>query len=825
MKTIKLLFSVLCWVCGSVPLFGQVHLTQDSLLEQQLYASGLVHTPLPLDAARSYEANGWKKKVLQSVPLMQETGTDGWTHEGVGALSYSTRMTVSGKGSICLRFPTDTGHRATGPANDPDYATYGHSAATYHLGGRNLEGYNRLVFSIYPDCEGARVVNMNLTFTNADTPAKKGYNRPTGSHLINLVNKTWNHCFLEIDEYQRDCVVSLSFSTSLNGRDRTTGDTATYYIGGLQLQTIAGAERTSGWEPSEGKIIYSGTGYFTQGTKTALMSARGQRPGAEDFCLLDAATGKMVYEGRGVIQSTSIGRYLVFDFSAYTRPGEYVLKTASGITTRQFRIGDRIWEDSQWRVLNFIFCQRCGYPVPGKHAACHADLASEHDGKRVSYNGGWHDAGDLSQQTLQTADVTFALLEASEAQRDKNPALAARLREEAEWGLDFVLKNRLGNGWHASSMGLLIWQDGVWGTRDDITSVRTQNFAFDNFLYAAYEAYAALTCTNDPMQREYLCRVAEEDFAYALQKFRRDGYDSFVQPYEHTYNTSKSQFRATVSWAASQLYRLTGKPEYARLAAEHIRYVLACQRIEPLKDEQGTRGFFYRDKTRRSVVHYIHQSREQVYMQALILLCQTQPGHVDRGQWENAIRLYGDYLKGLMNYTYPYGMLPSGVYHREEYKDSANFYALHLFPPADAARLYTEQLSRGVRLDDEHYVKRFPVWFNIFNGNTAVHLSTGKAAALCGHYLKDDELLNIGREQLYWTVGKNPFGQSLIYGEGYNYPQMNNFSSGEAIGEMPVGIRTLGNEDIPYWPQTNNACYKEVWVTSAGKWLSLLAEY
>jgi len=138
---------------------------------------------------------------------------------------------------------------------------------------------------------------------------------------------------------------------------------------------------------------------------------------------------------------------------------------------------------------------------------------------------------------------------------------------------------------------------------------------------------------------------------------------------------------------------------------------------------------------------------------------------------------------------------------------------------------YTEQVKRGVKLDKEHYLKRFPVWFSIFNGNTAIHLSTGKSAAICGNFLKDEELLNIGREQLYWTVGKNPFGQSLIYGEGYNYPQMNSFSSGEMTGEMPVGIRTLGNDDIPYWPQTNNACYKEVWVTSAGKWLSLIAEY
>lgn len=100
----------------------------------------------------------------------------------------------------------------------------------------------------------------------------------------------------------------------------------------------------------------------------------------------------------------------------------------------------------------------------------------------------------------------------------------------------------------------------------------------------------------------------------------------------------------------------------------------------------------------------------------------------------------------------------------------------------------------------------------------------GIAAAIAGRLCDDKELKDIAREQLYWIVGKNPFCQSLIYGEGHRYPQMNSFSSGELTGEMPVGIRSLRNSDEPYWPQTNNACYKEVWMTSAGKWFSLLAQ-
>lgn len=137
-----------------------------------------------------------------------------------------------------------------------------------------------------------------------------------------------------------------------------------------------------------------------------------------------------------------------------------------------------------------------------------------------------------------------------------------------------------------------------------------------------------------------------------------------------------------------------------------------------------------------------------------------------------------------------------------------------------------EHTSIGTfRVADFTSVRRFPTWFSIFNGNEALLLASGKAAAVLGNLLGDRELLDMGCRQLYWSVGENPFCQSLIYGEGHNYPSMDSFSSGELTGEMPVGIRAKGNGDVPYWPQTNNACYKEVWVTSAGKWMSLLAEY
>jgi hypothetical protein len=821
-KTVTLLLLAVCGVVSG----QQLRPTGDESLDREIIRTGFIHSPLPLDNSRSYESYGLKKKVLHSEPLPAASRASsplaGWSHSGLGAMTFSKTTTVSGNGSIRLSYPTFTGKRAKGPASDPDYAVYGHAGVSYAAGSADWEKFNRIAFYIYPDCAGARVVNINFTFVN-EGAGKPGYNRQSGGHLVNLANREWNRCFLDIGEYQRDRVAKIGFSVSLKGRDRTTGDSAIYYIDRIELQQVEDPDPVSGWMPAGNRLAYSTTGYMKGDRKTAIANA-GQNGRSNRFELLDARNGKTVYSGQAKREKTTIGEFDILDFSAFDQPGAYHLK-AGDATTPPFRIGADIWDGSLWRVLNFIFCQRCGYPVPGKHGTCHADLCSKHDGRMISYAGGWHDAGDLSQQTLQTGDVTFAMLEAYNRLKGSNDPLAMRLLEEAEWGLEFVLRNRYGDGYRASSVGLLIWQDGVSGTTDDISTVRVQNLAFDNFLYAAYEAYAAMTIDRDPMLQEYLRRVAKEDFEFAMKRHNEVGYGEFIHFYEHSYNTSESQYMATVSWAASMLYKLTGDTCYAGKAAEFIRYTLDCQPRQPLNDPNGTRGFFYRDRLRKSIVHYIHQSREQVYMQALSLLCETQPRHADRNHWAESIRLYGDYLKSLMPYTAPYGMIPSGVYHVEEHRDSAGFYRLHLFPPANAGELYVEQVKKGVPLDGEHYVKRFPVWFGIFNGNTAIHLSTGKAAAICGKFLKDEELLRIGREQLYWTVGKNPFGQSLIYGEGHNYPQMDSFSSGEITGEMPVGIRSLDNEDIPYWPQTNNACYKEVWVTSAGKWLGLVAEY
>ena len=169
-----------------------------------------------------------------------------------------------------------------------------------------------------------------------------------------------------------------------------------------------------------------------------------------------------------------------------------------------------------------------------------------------------------------------------------------------------------------------------------------------------------MSIDHDQMLKTNLKKIAKEDFGYAIKRIEELGYDEVInKSHGHAKMTSQSQYMASVSWTASMLYKLTGEKYYADKATEFIKYVIQCQRAEPLNDKSMTRGFFYRDLTKKSIVHFTHQSRDYVYMQALTELCKTQPDNPDYKTWENSIRLYGDYLKNIMQYVAPYGMVPS----------------------------------------------------------------------------------------------------------------------------------------------------------------------
>ena len=813
----KILALSLLFICPFRLLFAQI----DEKLKNDIRNTGYVHSPLPLDYRKSFESFGLTKKVLASQMLCDMEDLNKWSHKGIGGMSLTTERSISGTHSM----------RLVAPATYPQFLGwglgFGTSLASYDVGSANWEKYNRIHLYIYPNCEGARSIYLNLYVENdgkIKVPDKYGRE---GYHEINLINNQWNECFVEMSELARDKVTKISFAIEVFGKERTMGDSLKFDIDAVSLQTVENPEVVSGWMPAESRIIYSTTGYRVESKKSAIVRIKNNNG---KFKLINNITKGVVYEGSIKSRKTEIGTFETIDFSDFKKEGQYFIRVGD-VTTKPFYINRNIWDNSAWRVLNFIFCERCGYAVPGKHGVCHSDLHAIFNGQIFPFNGGWHDAADMSQQVLQSGEIIYSLLEMANRAKEKNEKeLFLRLQEEAEFGIDCILKGRLGDGYRAQTWGTNLWTDGFIGTNDDSTrrrQVHVHNRAFENFVFAGIEAYASMHIENDNALKENLRKVAIEDYAFAKKRFDSLSFNdlsSIGGGGDHAAMASNSQYSANISFVASLLYKLTGDNFYADEAAKAIQYTLQCQRIEPLNDKDKLSGFFYRDLNKKSIVHYTHQSRDQMYMQALTALCETQPNHPDYKKWAESIRMYGTYLKTIMQYVQPYGLVPSGVYNIDEVKDSVNFYKVQVGIFSGAANDYKEQLENGIKLDDAHYLRVFPVWFS-FKGNAAVQLSTGKAAALCGKFLKDKELMNIAEQQLFWIAGKNPFGQSIIWGEGSNYPQLYTALPGETVGGIPVGMQSRFNEDTPYWPQFNTATYKEVWGAPAARWLSLISEF
>lgn len=842
--------------------------------QKDLIKSGFLHRPLPLYEEGALEKEWEKRCVLSKRAVYGKDTKIRPVHQGEGSIYCAADETGCQITVLTGKTVTYCWPEAMSP--DGDCAFYGTVHAKFILDSENWENYNCLTFYIKPDCDGSRIVNMNLGVINEGAIKVPDEYYREGTHVVNLINHQWNRCCWEFGSMARDQITELDFSCRLNGKDTATGEDVRFLVKEVYLENTEAPEPDKGWFCKKDGTAYSSSGYFIKGDKTAITAMP-----VESFKIIDQTNGNIVLEGESRISTYHGEEYRILDFSALEQEGTYYIQ-AEEVKTGPFPVGEEVYEEALWKVLNFLFCERCGYPVPERHGRCHHDVTARYGDKILSFGGGWHDAGDMSQQLIHTAEVTLALLEMAEAVKkraeskketvtaknkkgtvsaeiqkdtgdtkhikevapakdrkettpgedikDTSPEgskhmdfsvlLYERLVEEALWGLEFVIGSRFGDGYRATSAGLVRWTNGIIGDEDD-ENVRFHNHAFENLLCGGICAAAAGLLEESDRELSFKClEIAKEDFAFGLERFKTVGMELPIM-WEHTYSSSKSQYYALIVWSASLLYEKTGERQYGETAAEYGSYLLECQEVN--EGRSGFCGFFYRDEQKKAIVHYSHQSREYMFVQAFERLCKTQPEHKDRQRWEHALFLYGGYIKKLMGYASPYRMLPAGIYHEEEIQDKETFGLLHLLVDYEAQKEhYKEQLKQGIPLKEGYYIRNFPVWFS-FRGNTAIHLAMGMASAAVGGYFKDPGLVQAAKEQLYWISGKNPFHQSLIYGEGDRYAQQYAVMPGEMTGEIPVGIQTNEDEDIPYWPHNNNATYKEVWTSSACRWLFTLA--
>ncbi|HEX5830955.1 MAG TPA: glycoside hydrolase family 9 protein, partial [Gemmatimonadaceae bacterium] len=591
------------------------------------------------------------------------------------------------------------------------------------------------------------------------------------------------------------------------------GDRVAFEIGRLELQRVDPDHHT-GWNVAPGRISFSHTGYQTGASKTAIASDLG----ASEFSVGrvdDTALGETVLRKPVRTVHGRLGEFQELDFSEVNASGSYVIR-AGDRSTRPFRIGEDVWRGTIWKALNFFYGNRCGHHVPGSHGVDHLDWFATHGDQRIAMSGGWHDAGDLSQGVINTGEATYALFELAERlqARGDDPALLARVIEEGTWGLDWVLRVRFPGGYRMGFASHNLWTNNVVGDADDRTR-EAKNNPNANYIAAAAEAIAyRVLREREPELAARSLRIAEEDWSHAVV-----GVEDSTTRHTPAFAASRLELAGIGVTASLELYRATGKQQYAEQAVELARVIVASQQTRRVGRDFPLAGFFYTGPERDTLFHQFHRGNDQAPIVALTQLVETLPEHPDWMRWYATVARYADYQRESATTTAPYGVLPAYVYRLRDTVQIPDSGALHLATRA----AYRAQVLAGMPMGDGWYLRAFPVWF-ARRGNFGILLSQAKALTTAARLRGDSAAADLAQRQAQWIVGRNPFVQSTMYGEGYDWAQQYSVSSGDFVGSLPVGMQSRGVTDLPYWPSQNTYVYKEVWLHSASRWLWLVAD-
>lgn len=767
--------------------------SQDELLKKQLDQSSYLRTTMqPSDADAGLTR--WLKKTVQqsrSLPLAEDF--EHLKTNGPGNIIIDHSITKSGKGSVLLSTPSSL------PVKNPSNRSYAFAEVIRPLNKENLEGFNRFSVWVYADLPGLYSAFVGCTLYNEGKKIMPTPGRFEGQHYVNVYPNKWQQIIWEIPDLYRDAVTGFSVNIMLGGAPKGGGDSMKLYIDDMRLEKV-NAENTRGFNLREEAIAFSNSGYKTNALKQALM----QHSNQTEFSLLDK-NNKIVYKGKGKQLDNS---FVQFDFTDFNTPGYYRIK-ANNITTPAFPIGNDAYLATAWHTLNFFYAERCGYDQPGIHQACHQDVTCIHpDGRKITVNGGWHDAADLTQGVGNTARGGMAMLELAGAVKNKNKQLYNRLLEEARWGLNWTMETRFGDGYRDGGLIIGIWSDNITGTKDDMQTKATNN-PFDNFIAATYCAMAVPFYKDDLVFSRWCKNSAVEDYHFA-----KDSLKAFVT------NKNETELYAQATVAAMQLYRLTKEKKYVNDAAMYARVVMSCQQIERLKDWSiPLHGFFYESHEQKRILEFFHRSNEELMMQGITMLLTDVPAHADAAQWKASCEAYADYLLDISNSITPYGILSAAVYELNN-ADFAGIYHEGDQVGMPSMEEYNAEVKNGIHLSGNFYLRRFPVAYQ-FRGFHAILMGKAKAAFTLATLLKNKKLKDIATRQLEYIVGYNPFAMSTIYGDGFNYPPLYGGYAGDVVGAVPVGIETFENDDEPYMPMQVNATYKEIWThTTAGvMWL------
>jgi hypothetical protein len=726
------------------------------------------------------------------------------SNSSVATIELSKQFVHEGSQSMLMTTPT----RLDGPA-PKNGRQWGRSGVRRTFKGEDWTAYNRISIWIYPDLPGFYTTALDCMIYNDGSVKLPAIFAQEGQTSLVLKNHQWNHVVWEIGNVARDKITGFEMSYGLSGSYPGEADKIHFYFDQMELEKVD-ADKFEGWDVWPGRISYPHTGYQSGAQKSAIAN----NIDAKDFRLINQDNGDVILTKPIENVTSHIGTFQVMDFSEVRKPGNYVLE-AGNVSTKPFRIDADVYERTVWKALNFFYAERCGIEIPGIHDQEHQDWICVHEGKKIVINGGWHDAGDLSQSFEGTEEITYSLFSMAEKlkARSDNPALYDRVLEEAKWGLDWILKTNFGDGYRNTGSLNSRRTNNIIGDDDDLIAT-AQNNPMANFEAASVEALAyRVLKDSDPRLAAHALKTAESDWKYAAagmasvkpsQDIWRGTFDS---------NNVEDELPSQAILSSLALWKATGDKKYADMATKLAPVIMnAQQRKRPDWDTPLT-GFFYTTTAKERILHYCHRGREQAPTMALTALCDAYPDSPDWMKWYSSVTLYSEYLKTISKYSAPYNIMPASVYVDTEY--------MHV--PESRKESFRNQVLKGIPMGKGHYLRIFPVWMD-YRGNFGTILPQAQAMASAAHLRGDLSSAELSAHQLEWIIGRNPFAQSTMYGEGYDYTPLYTPSSGDIVGALPVGIQTRGDDDAPYWPVQSMWTYKEIWGHPVTNWIWLLKD-
>jgi hypothetical protein len=761
---------------------------------------------MPIDHANSAESAWVRKPVLAKRALDDMTVAATWRFSGTGSITFPEKPRLGDMRvlRVDMQMFTDT------PA--PNRSRLSTVNLQRAFAGEDWSGFNRISMWIRPDFSGFPMLPLQIVLHNDGKEKVPDRYQREGIHFVTL-DSGWQHVVWEIEPLARDRVTMLEIGYWVNKMLAAPGDRVGFEIGRLELQRVDPDHHT-GWDVAPARIAFSNTGYQKGFSKTAFASDLA----APEFQLIrmnDGAKNEVVLRKPVQTVRTRLGEFQHLDFSEVNASGRYVIQSGK-VSTRPFSIGNDVWTGTIWEALNFFYGERCGFAVPGSHGIDHLDWFATHGDQRIVMSGGWHDAGDLSQGVINTGEATYSMFALAErlGARGGDKELTARLIEEARWGLDWVLRVRFDGGYRIGFASHNLWTNNIVDDADD-RSREAKNDPNANYIAAAAEAIAyRVLKTRDPALAARSLRTAKDDWKYAIAGV--EGPSTWSTP---AFAATRLELAGIGITASLELYRATGKKMYADKAVELARVIVASQQKLPVGKAFPLAGFFYTGPDRDTIFHQFHRGNDQAPIVALAQLVETLPGHADWMTWYSTIALYAEYQKKSATTTAPYGVLPAYVYREGDEKEVPDSGAMHGATRAS----YRAQVLSGLSMGDGWHLRAFPVWF-ARRGNFGILLSQAKALATAARLRGDSAGSDLAQKQAQWIVGRNPFVQSTMYGEGYDWEQQYSVSSGDFVGSLPVGMQSRGDTDLPYWPSQNTYVYKEVWVHSTSRWLWLMED-